>query len=184
MSARRRNGRKRTTSPRHPLAGLNYAQPYIGFSAQVGIKPFRKGQRRTILKLSCEGSCREELLYDTLHQMKRATFNRRKIARSWETQETKIAHLDLDDPRTKQPGLTYLYSSDFDGDFAGICQKPCCVAGLIHFLDATVGQVGVLFDPDWYRGNWWETRPEDNNRNNRRSRNDGGESCNHFGQSQ
>ncbi len=167
MSARRRNGRKRTTSPRHPLSGLSYSQPTLGFTAQVGVKPFKKGRRRGLCKLDVESGCREELLYETLRQLKNATHTRRKIPGTWDTRENKVAHLDLDDPRTKRPGLTYLYvgtEEGWDGDPVNICGQPCCLNDLVHFLDATVGQVGVLFDPDWYRGNWWETRPEDNNR--------------------
>jgi hypothetical protein len=103
------------------------------------------------------------MLSDARHALKALTYRFQKIPGSWETKETRIAKLSLDHPQTKQPGSNYLYVQGFEaGEHFGVCLRDCCRSKFAHCLDALVGQVGVLFDPDWYQGNWWETRPRDN----------------------
>lgn len=156
MAARRRR------TKRHPLAGrLRYETPALSFQSAFVVRPLQKGKRKALHTVENGSCCREEVLHETQRDLKYSIFRAERIARTWETKEIRTGHLDLDDPATKQPGLTFLRVDVMD-EAGFVCMKPCCRNNLVYLLDAIVGQVGVLFDPDWYQGNWWETQPEDN----------------------
>jgi len=161
---------RKAAPKRSPLSNLYFSQAGMGFETKVAIRPL-KGGKQLVRPVSVGGECREEMIYDAQVQLKNLVISTRRKSRSWERVETRTHRLSLDAPETKQPGVThfYLYSGDRYGDYGDYeggspCARPCCQGRMVEVFDALVGTVGVLFDPDWYRGNWWQTLPEDNSK--------------------
>ncbi len=156
---------RKAAPKRSPLAKLHFSQAGMGFETKVAVRPL-KGGKQLVRSVSAGGECREEMIYDTQVQLKNLVVSTRRKSKSWERIETHTNRLNLDAPETKQPGVThfYLYGGDWYGDYegSGPCRRSCCQGKMVQVFDALVGNVGVLFDPDWYRGNWWQTLPEDN----------------------
>jgi len=157
---------RKSVSRRSVTPGFVFQQPFIGFAAKVGARALGDKKSLKLYPVSDDGTCREEALYSAQVQLKQGTFSTKRIrgSASWEREETQTHTLDLDTPETKQPGLTYFFLNSHDDDYDRdtMCQRPCCQGTLVEVMDALVGNVGVLLDPDWYQGNWWETTLEDN----------------------
>lgn len=71
--------------------------------------------------------------------------------------------LDVFDPRTRQPGVTYL-RLPYDDYVMGLGFRPRhgCLEALNHALDCLVALPALLLNPDRYQGNWWKAeKPEE-----------------------
>lgn len=154
-----------TTSRQRAITGLRFSQPYMRFQTSIRLRPTQSKRRAgQLYKLSIGADCREELMYDTFHTLRGRLVDAKPIPGTWRCTETLLYRMDLDAPETKQPGVTYLtISADreaerYNGRYdPGPCLRSCCSRELIETMEAMVGNLGVLMDPDWYQGNWWQS---------------------------
>lgn len=148
------------TSVSSVLREFRYNQPFIGFRTQfrtVSIKGKTKARTHTI---NYGASCREELVWDTREAFETKITERRQKSCSWEIQTIPTQTLDLDHPSLKQPEKTYLWfdtSEGYDDSDGSVCKRACCLHYFTEVLDAIVGPIAVLLNPDRYVGDWWTT---------------------------
>jgi hypothetical protein len=161
--------RRRKTSSSGALRGLRFYQPFMGFKTQYRVVPLpnpsakgkKKATKPTTISINYGGSCRQELIWDVREELTAHTTEHRQLEGSWESETAQVAAVDLDHPSLKQPLITYLWINDEDGGLSGdglvFCRKPCCLGRLPHMLDAFVGSLAVILNPDRYEGDWWKT---------------------------
>ena len=160
--------RRKKTSGAVVLKNFQYEQPFIGFRTQFRSSPVaNKGKPRTHT-INYGGDCREELVWDSREFLQNQSVRWSKKRNSWEKIATLSHTLDLDHSTLRQPGVTYLWINIHGGDgdwddigFHGLCRRACCIGGFSETLDAIVGPVAVLLNPDRYVGDWWKTLPEE-----------------------
>lgn len=165
-SRRRQRARKKTSQKSNPGITLGFDQPYMGIHAKYGTESLGKKKGLLIHTFDGGGECREETAYAVAHALKQRVVTVKKVRGSWRSVETQTHSINLDAPATKQPNATVLLlyndGDGYRGSDVGIpCTRPGCLQSLIESFDALVGNVGVLLDPDWYQGDWWQTRPEE-----------------------
>jgi hypothetical protein len=82
---------------------------------------------------------------------------------SWRCTPVLEKNIEIDHPKLKQPGITYFWLNDEegDGDPQTFCSRPCCVTRLPEMIDAIVGPVAVILNPDRYQGDWWTTSAQE-----------------------
>ncbi len=146
------------------LEGFHFDLPFIGFRAQFRSAPIKgKGKVKTHT-INYGASCREELVWDSREFLQRQVVNWKKKKGSWEKTATLTHKLDLDHPSLKQPEVTYLWVGDGDewpAAGVGICNRRCCINRYPELLDAIVGPVAVVLNPNRYVGDWWTTSPSE-----------------------
>lgn len=146
------------------LRNFMFDQPFMGFSTKFRSQPLRGGKARTHI-LNYGGSCREELIWDTREYLQQKSVATQKIRGTWRIRQVKTHRLDVDHRSLKQPNITHLWlneDEDFSGDFSKlVCYRACCVDKFLEMMDALVGSLGVVLNPDRYEGNWWVTGPEE-----------------------
>ncbi len=156
--------RKKTSVRTGVLKRFLFDQPFVGFRTQFRSTPIKgKGKVQTHT-INYGGDCREELVWDSREFLQNKSVRWSKKRNSWEKIATLSHTLDLDHPTLRQPEVTYLWvngEDDFDGTFQGTCRRACCIGKFPELMDAIVGPVAVLLNPDRYVGNWWRTLPEE-----------------------
>ncbi len=151
---------KKTFAVSRVLKGFRYDQPFIGFRTQFRSRPITGRNTSRTHTINYGGSCREELVWDSREylQGKAVTWKPKKDS-YWEKVAILTRTLDLDHPNLKQPETTYLWVKG--DEEVGFCHRPCCISRFPELLDAIVGPVAVLLNPDRYVGDWWKTLPEE-----------------------
>ncbi len=156
--------RRKKTSVTGVLKEFLFEQPFVGFRTQFRSVPIAGKDKPRTHTMNYGGSCREELIWDSREFLQSKAVTRKKKRNSWERTATLEHTLDLDHATLKQPEVTYLWingEEDFDGHALGVCRKACCIGRFPELMDAVVGPVAVLLNPDRYVGNWWKTLPEE-----------------------
>lgn len=159
----------------NPASGFIFEQPFMGFSTKVRTVPISKGKGSggiQVHNMNYGGSCREELIWDAREFLQSKTITWKQVKGSWDRVATLVRNVDLDDSTLKQPSVTYLWlSGDSGGDgYDGyyddprpitICTRKCCANRFPDLMDAIVGPLAVILNPNRYTGDWWRTSVEE-----------------------
>ncbi len=149
-----------TKQPTRPLSHFLYNEPMVGFMTRFRTHPLNGGKSRTHA-LDYGGTCREELIWDTREHLRSSSTTSKKLRNSWRRLSTTTHEIDFDAESLKQPSVTYLWKNDDNDDGSEICKRPCCTSRFPEVMDAFVGPLGVVLNPDRYEGNWWTTSVEE-----------------------
>ncbi len=142
------------------LKYFRFDQPFMGFSTKFRSLPLRRGKARTH-SINYGGSCREELIWDTREYLQKRSVTTQKTRGTWRVRLVKTHRLDVDHQSLKQPNVTYLWLNEDEDCGVGklVCYRPCCAGKFLELMDAFVGSLGVVLNPDRYQGSWWATEP-------------------------
>ncbi len=131
--------------------------PLLYIRSRVSVRPLGSRTKRLVRTVSCEGTCREEIIWNIREELqKMATTAAVDDGRPyWDAKKTLSHHIDLKPSALKQHGMTTL--TVIDDDHCPDCMNSCCVSRIREVMDTLVGNLALVLDPDPHYGEWWQS---------------------------